>query len=152
MRANKLILLLGAIFLGLAIKSASAVTFPSGTVFTVKTLDTISSRDIAGKPFRAQLLEDIPGRNGLRVAAGLGVAGVVQSTRVEVGSMVQPLTLILTGFNFEGRLVPIVTQPYEVSNAGIMGGRGGNIRFTGGGFILPPGTVLQFRLRRSFTI
>ena len=151
MSANKFILLMGAIFLGLAIKSASAVTFPSGTVFTVRLGNTISSRDVSGKQFRGELLEDIPGRGGFSVARGLSVAGVVQSPRVEAGSSVRPLTLILTSFNYEGHNIPIKTQPYEVENSGIMG-RGGNVRFTGSGYVLPPGTVLQFRLRQSFTL
>jgi hypothetical protein len=151
MRNNKFILLLSAIFLGLAIKSASAVTFPSGTVFTVRLGNTISSRDVGGKRFLGELLEDIPGRGGFSVARGLSVAGVVQSPRVEVASSVRPLTLILTSFNYEGHNIPIKTQPYEVHNAGVMG-RGGNVRFTGGAFVLPPGTVLQFRLRQAFTL
>jgi hypothetical protein len=150
MRASKLIFLVGALFLGLTIKTASAVTFPSGTVFTVRLGNTISSNDVGGKEFRGELLEDVPGK-GLIAARGMRVAGVVQSPRVQAGSSVRPLTLILTTLNFEGHNIPIKTQPYEVNNAGIMG-RGGNVRFTGGAFVLPPGTVLQFRLRQSFTI
>lgn len=151
MKANKLIILLASICFGILINVASAVTFPSGTVFTVRLGNTISSNDVGGKPFRGELLEDIPGRGGFTVARGLSVSGVVQSQRVDTGSYVRPLTLILTSFNYEGHDIPIKTQSYEVHNAGIMG-RGGNVRFTGGSFVLPPGTVLQFRLRQSFTL
>ena len=151
MKANKFILLLASIFLGMAVESVSAVTFPSGTVFTVRLGNTISSNDVGGKQFRGELLDDIPGRGGFSVARGMSVAGVVQSPRVDTGSFVRPLTLILTSFNYEGHNIPIKTQPYEVHNAGVMG-RGGNVRFTGGSFVLPPGPVLQFRLRQALTL
>jgi len=81
----------------------------------------------------------------------LGAVGVGQSRRVDLGDSVLPLTLGLIGMSIEGRMVSITTHPYEVHNAGMMG-RGGNVRFTGGGYVLPPGTVLQFRIRRSFTV
>jgi hypothetical protein len=150
MKATKLMFLLIASSLGMAVNAASAVTFPSGTVFTVRLGNTISSRDVGGKEFRGELLEDVPGK-GLIAARGMRVAGAVLSPRVEVGSSVRPLTLILTTLNFEGHNIPIKTQPYEVPDGGIMG-RGGHTRFTGGAFVLPPGTVLQFRLRQAFTV
>lgn len=131
MKTNKFILLLVSICLALSIEFASGVTFPSGTVFTVRTTSAISSRDVGGTQFWGKLLESIPGKGGFTVAAGLGVVGIVVSPRVEIGSSVRPLTLALTKFSFEGRLIPIKTQPYEVQNAGIKT-RSNRIRVTGG--------------------
>ena len=150
MKINKFIPLLVSICLALSAEFASAVTFPAGIVLTVRTTSAISSRDVEGRQFWGKVLESIPGKSGFTAAAGLGVVGVVVSPRVEIGSSVRPLTLALTKFSIEGRLIPIKTQPYEVQNAGIKT-RSNRIRVSGGAFVLPPGTVLQFRLRQSFT-
>ena len=144
MNANKILLLL--ISICAAIQVSSAATIPAGTTLVLKTTESIASRDVAGRPFHGQLI-----LSAGALPVGTKVVGIVQSPRVVIGSITRPLTLQLTQVSVQGRMMPIKTQPFEAHNKGTTGPRGG-VRVTGSAFVLPPGTLLQFRLTHPLNI
>jgi hypothetical protein len=150
MKPSKSILLLVWTWGGLASLAATAATIPAGTTLVVKTTSTISSRDTAGKPFQGSLLRDVEVEGKVVLTAGTPVAGVVESPRVQIGSSTRPLSLKLVQVSIHGRMKPLKTESFETENAGIKGRRG--IRLTGGAFLLPPGTNLQFRLSQPLNL
>jgi hypothetical protein len=123
---------------------ARAVTVPSGTVLVVKTTNSISGADNAGKKFHGQLIRDLMAKGNIVLPAGTKVVGVVQSPFVSVGSTTRPMTLKLTAVSIRGQMVPVNTQPFEAQAGGVAGKHGG--RATSNRFVFPPGTVFQFSL------
>jgi hypothetical protein len=146
MKTNKIVLLLVASCVGMAI-DARAATVPSGTVLVVKTTTSLSSYDNAGKKFTGHLVRGVTAKGNIALPAGTEVVGVVQSPYVSVGSTSRPMTLKLTGVSVRGQMVAINTQPYEAVASGVAGKHGG--RATGNRFVFPPGTILQFQLSQS---
>jgi len=146
---HKFILLL-AMILGSTIAVGSAATIPSGTMLQLRTSNSISSRDHAGKRFYGTLLNNVSVNGNVVLAAGTKVAGVIESPRVAIGSTTRPMTLKLTDVSVRGRTVLISTQIFEAEAAGIYGRRG--TRVSGNNFVFPPGTVLQFSLNRAVSI
>lgn len=146
---HKFILLL-AVILGSAIAVGSAATIPSGTMLQLRTTNSISSRDKAGKKFYGALLNNVSVNGNVVLAAGTNVVGVIQSPRVAIGSTTRPMTLKLTEISTKRGSVLISTQIFEAEASGMYGRRG--TRVTGNNFIFPPGTVLQFYLNRPVGI
>ncbi len=141
---HKFILLL-AVILGSTIAVGSSATIPSGTMLVLKTTNSISSRDKAGKRFYGTLIQ---GTGAL--PAGTHVEGVIVSPYVAIGSTTRPMTLRLTQLSLKGHPVPISTHVFDAENSGMYGRRG--TRLTGNNFVFPPGTVMQFVLDRPVNI
>jgi len=150
MKTFKFTLLLLSGGVGMAPLIVTAATVPDGTTLVVKTTSTISSRDTAEKPLPGRLLQDVQVKGTVVLGAGTPVAGIVESPRVAIASSTRPLTLKLTQVAVHGRMMPVKTQSFEAENTGIKGRRG--TRLTGGAFLLPPGTTLQFRLSQTFNM
>jgi hypothetical protein len=144
MKTSKLILLLVA-SIGLTFHSSLAATIPSGTMLLLKTSNSISSRDNAGKRFYGTLIQ---GAGSL--PAGTKVTGVIVSPYVAIGSTTRPMTLRLTELSVKGRTVLISTQVFDAQATGVYGRRG--TRLTGNNFVFPPGTMMQFVLNRPVSI
>lgn len=137
--------LLLALIVGSTITVGSAATIPSGTMLLLKTSNSISSRDKAGKRFYGTLIQSA----GV-LPAGTHVVGVIVSPRVAIGSTTRPMTLRLTELSLKGRAVLISTHVFDAENSGIYGRRG--TRLTGSNFVFPPGTMMQFVLDRPVSI
>jgi hypothetical protein len=144
MKTSKLILLLVA-SIGLAFHSSLAATIPSGTMLLLKTSNSISSRDNAGKRFYGTLIQSAGS-----LPAGTKVTGVIVSPYVAIGSTTRPMTLRLTELSLKGRTVLISTQVFDAQATGVYGRRG--TRLTGNNFVFPPGTMMQFVLNRPVSI
>jgi hypothetical protein len=152
MNKNKIILLVISSGIWIGAQLSVAATIPAGTTLQVRTSTTISSRDTAGKKFQGQLLQDVGAKGTVILPAGTPVVGVVESPRVEVGSSTRPLTLKLTQVSVHGRTVSIKTQGFEAENLSPWKGRRGRVQISGGAFVLPHGTTLQFRLAQPLTL
>ena len=145
MKTNKIVLFLIASCVAMVV-DASAATVPSGAVLVVKTTNSLSSSDNAGKKFQGQLIHGVTAKGNIVLPAGTSVVGVVESPYVSVGSTTRPMTLKLTAISIRGQMVAINTQPYEAAASGVAGKHGA--RATGNRFVFPPGTVLQFHLNQ----
>ena len=150
MKLSKSILTLFSTCGALALSTVTAATIPAGTTLVVKTTSTISSRDIAGKPFQGNLLRDVQVEGKAILPAGTPVAGVVESPRVQIGSSTRPLSLKLSQVTIRGRTIVLKTESLETENSGVKGRRG--VRLTGGAFLFSPGTTLQFRLSQPLKL
>ena len=130
-----------------------AATLPAGTTILVKTSTTIHSRDVAGRKFEGQLARGVgPAGGKVLIPAGASVVGVVKSSSYTVGSTTRPLTLRLTEIVIHGHSVPIKTDDFEASNSSPWTTARRGIQVSGGNFLLPHGTVLQFRLAQPVDI
>src|SRR3954463_9785370 len=95
----------------LAVVSASAskgATIPAGTIFVVRSLHAVSSTDVPGTPFPAQLAHDITVKGKTVVPAGTRFSGRIVTSRRLVRSS-DRLTVDLTGIQRSGHNVPITT-------------------------------------------
>jgi hypothetical protein len=146
---HKFILLL-AVILGSTIVGGSAATIPSGAILQLRTTNSISSRDHAGKRFYGTLINNVSVNGNVVLPAGTKVTGAIESPRVAIGSTTRPMTLKLTEVSVRGHTVLISTHVFEAEAAGIYGRRG--TRVSGNNFVFPPGTVLQFALNRAVSI
>jgi hypothetical protein len=117
----------------------------------VKTSTAISSRDSAGKKFQAELAQAVSVNGAVILPARTKLVGIVQSPRVQIASSTRPLTLKLTQLSLGSHVVPIKTEPLEVRNNSPWRSRSG-VQITGGAFLFPVGTVLQFRLSQPLKI
>lgn len=146
---HKFVFLL-AVVLVFTVAVGSAATIPSGTILQLRTTNSISSRDHAGKKFYGTLLNNVSVNGNVVLAAGTKVAGAVESPRVAIGSTTRPMTLKLTEVSAHGHTMLISTHVFEAEAAGIYGRRG--TRVSGNNFVFPPGTVLHFSLNRAVNI
>jgi hypothetical protein len=150
MKSNALSLLL-ATGLWMAAQTVEANTIPAGTTLTVKTSAAISSRDLAGKTFKAELAQAVSVNGAVILPARTKLVGMVQSPRVQIASSTRPLTLKLTQLSLGSHVARIKTEPLEVKNNSPWRSRSG-VQITGGAFLFPVGTVLQFRLSKPLNI
>jgi hypothetical protein len=129
-----------------------AVTIPTGTTLVVRTLDTISSQDRAGKKFTAQLDQDVVVNGTVLLRAGTKVFGKVESSRALSGPQSRPLTLNLIAISSHGREVPVVTaQAFQAESTAPTGPRG-RVTISGSKFVFPHGSKMQFRLAQPLNL
>ncbi|HEY4284575.1 MAG TPA: hypothetical protein VGM62_16050 [Chthoniobacterales bacterium] len=147
MKISRLVCLTVLISCGISVQNARAATIPAGTAILVKTSTAIHARDVKGRKFQGQLARSI----GAGVHAGASVTGVVQSSWYTIASTTHPLTLRLTEIVINGHAVTVKTDDFEAQNSSPWNTRRG-VQVTGGNFVLPPGTILQFRLTHSVEI
>lgn len=102
--------------------AARAVTIPSGTSLLVRTVDSLSSNDAAGKSFAARLDSNLVVKGKVVIPAGSKVYGRVESSRSAGRAFGQSkLSLSLRKIVVDGRPVAIATGSYE--QAGPRSGR-----------------------------
>jgi hypothetical protein len=130
---------------------ASATTIPAGTILLMKTGNTIYSGDRSGTKFKGTLVQNIAGQGKTVIPSGTTVGGVVTSPKFTTGPVTRPLTLRLIEVVIHGRAVSIKTDDFEAKNTSPWLTRRG-IQVTGARFLLPPGTILPFRLNQPLTI
>jgi hypothetical protein len=145
MRIKILLLLFGA---WLIPSWSFAVTIPAGTILLVRTNQTVSSSDPAGKTFSAQVANDVVVAGKVVLRKGTKAVGRVDSNR-----RFAPMSLVLNVTQIAGKkgLVPIKTvNGFQTDGLSVRTRRG--VSVGRGGFVsIPTGTLMQFRLAQSVT-
>ena len=127
---------------------AVGATIPAGTVFVVRSLNTVTSIDVVGTPFPARLQHAIMAHGRVLVPAGAHFSGrVVTSRRLHQSK--DKLTVDLTSLDLNGRKIPITTTGaqflYNFSTT-----RG--IPVTRGGYAVAAGKQIRFQLARPVVL
>ena len=127
---------------------ATGATIPAGTVFVVRSLDTITSIDVPGTPFPARLEHNIAVQGKVVLPAGAHFSGrVVTSRRLHHSS--DKLTVDLIALDAQGRKIPITTTGaqflYNFSTT-----RG--VPVTRGGYSVAAGKQIRFQLARPVVL
>jgi hypothetical protein len=126
----------------------TGATIPAGTVFVVRSLDTITSIDVPGTRFPARLEHNIAVQGKVVLPAGAHFSGrVVTSRRLHHSS--DKLTVDLTALEVQGRKIPITTTGaqflYNFSTS-----RG--VPVTRGGYSVAAGKQIRFQLARPVVL
>ena len=146
MRTKILLLLLGA---WLIPSWSFAVTIPAGTTLLVRTNQTVSSNDPAGKTFSAQIANDVVVAGKVVLRAGTKAVGRVDAPR-RFASM--PMILNVTQVAGKRGLVPVKTvNGFQTDGRSFKTRRGVSVG-RGGYFQLPSGTLMRFQLAQSVTL
>lgn len=158
--------------------AAQAVTVPSGTSLVVRTLDSVSSNDGAGKSFAGRLDANLVVKGKVVAPAGSKVYGRVESSKSAGRAFGQSkLALSLRKIVVDGRPVAIATGNYEQSGprsgrktagrtaagalvgaafggpaAGAAIGAATGLIGKGKSVDAPAGTLFEFRLARSVSL
>ena len=135
----------------LAFQACFAITIPAGTTLVVRTLQGISSGDMAGTRIRMQLDNDIVVKGTVALSAGTGISGRVESSKRGL-TRDQKLTVNITDAQVQKRIVAIKTtgavelqNPYARTTH-----RGVSVaRYS---YQVPAGTKIQFRLAQPLEI
>jgi hypothetical protein len=127
---------------------ATGATIPAGTVFVVRSLNTITSIDVPGTPFPARLEHNLAVQGKVVLPAGAHFSGrVVTSRRLHHSS--DKLTVDLTALEVQGRKIPITTTGaqflYNFSTS-----RG--VPVTRGGYNVAAGKQIRFQLARPVVL
>jgi hypothetical protein len=146
MRTKILLLLLGA---WLIPSWSFAATIPAGTTLLVRTNQTVSSSDPAGKTFSAQLANDVVVAGKVVLRKGTKAVGRVDSNR-----RFAPMSLVLNVTQIAGKkgLVHIKTvNGFQTDGLSFRTRRG--VSVGRGGFVsIPTGTLMRFQLAQSVTL
>ena len=128
--------------LGLA--NSWAATIPAGTTLVVRTLNSIHSTDRVGRPFTAQLDQDVALNGKVVLPRGTKVLGKIEASQVNRRNS-QPLTLNITDISVNGRTIPIKTSGgFVIEN--VAKGRTKVTGITVGPYVAQHGTRMQFSL------
>ena len=92
----------------LAMQAALAVTIPAGATLVVRTLQGISSGDMAGTSVRMQLDKDIVVKGRVALPVGTKISGRVETSKRGL-TRDQKLTVNITGAQVQGRTATIKT-------------------------------------------
>jgi hypothetical protein len=149
MNKNKIILLMLSSGIWIGAQFSSAATIPAGTNLLVQTGTAISSQDMVGKEFHGRLLQNVALKGNVLLPAGTKVSGKVESRQMRIGSTTRPLVLKLTHISIQGRSAQIETQGCEPQKTAWKSRRG--VAISGGSFVLPVGSTLEFRLAQPLT-
>ena len=127
---------------------AVGATIPAGTVLVVRSLNTITSIDVPGTPFPAQLAHNISVQGRVVLPAGAHFSGrVVTSRRLHHSS--DKLTVDLTALDSHGRKIPIATTgPQFLYNFSTSRG----VPVTRGGYSVAAGKQVRFQLARPLSL
>ena len=135
----------------LAFQACFAVTIPAGTTLVVRTLQGISSGDMAGTRVRMQLDNDIVVKGTVALSAGTGISGRVESSKRGL-TRDQKLTVNVTDAQVHKRIVAIkTTGPVELQNPYARTTQRG-VSVSRYSYQVPAGTKIQFRLAQPLQI
>jgi hypothetical protein len=127
--------------------SLNAATIPAGTMLTVRTVSSISSKDAVGRTFAAQLDQDVAVKGKVLVKAGTKAFGRIKSSRANPRKF-EPLTLELMSISVNGRNVAVKTNSVQAESSP----RTARQMRTGtsvGTTVVHPGSKMQFQLTRA---
>ena len=128
----------------LALDRSSAATIPSGTALVVRTLHGISSRDVPGTPFPAQLEKNVVVNGNVALPAGTKVSGKIETSKLTHHSS-ERLTVNITELLVGGRTVPVkTTGAVRLENENFKTRRG--ISVSRDSYQVAAGNRMEFRL------
>ena len=130
--------------------SLNGATIPAGTMLTVRTVSSISSKDAVGRTFAAQVDQDVDVKGKVLLKAGTKTFGRIKSSRANPRRS-EPLTLELTSISVNGRNVAVKTnsvQPGSPPRTAQQVRHG----FTAGTLVVNPGIKMQFQLAQAATL
>ncbi len=135
-----------------AAQSVFAATVPAGATLVVRTLQTISTDDRAGKTVSAELDQAVSANGSVVLPKGAKVTCRIESSPKLSGRQSRPLTVNITEIAIDGRMVPIKTSnAFELKSAGGKTRRSG-VPITSSSFTVPSGTKMQFQLAQALTL
>lgn len=108
MKTNILFLIGLTTLISLMPQDSPAATVPAGTKLIVKTLEAVTSTDVPGTRFAAQLAINVSVKGKVILPAGTKVSGKIQTSRRIVSSS-ERLTVNLVDVQAGGRTVPVKT-------------------------------------------
>ena len=147
---DKFIAVTAIICVCFAASSLNAATIPAGTMVTVRTVGSISSKDVVGRTFEAQLDQDVAVKGKVLLKAGAKTFGRIQSSRANPRKS-EPLTLELTSISVNGRNVAVRTNSFQPGSPPRTA-RQARHGFTAGTLVVSPGTKMQFQLAQAVTL
>lgn len=140
----KIFVLVGLTSLAMLVPQYSlAATVPAGTTLIVQTLDAVSSTDVPGTRFAAQLAKNVAVNGKVIVPAGTKVSGKIETSR-RLASSSQRLTVNLTDVQAGGRAVPIKTTGARPLSNDYKTKRG--IEVSRASYTVPAGKRIEFQL------
>lgn len=128
---------------------ASGTTIPAGTTLVVRTLQSITSRDVPGTRFPVQLENNVVVRGTVALRAGTRGSGqVITSRRTQQSS--QRFTVDITELVVNGRSIPVkTTGAVQLNDTRFSSRRGGrNIPVEAANFPVAAGRSIQVQLAR----
>ena len=135
----------------LTMQAALAVTIPAGTTLVVRTLQGISSGDMAGTRIRMQLDNNISVKGTVALPAGTKISGRVESSKRGL-TRDQKLTVNITDAQVHRGSVTIkTTGPVELRNPYARTTQHG-VQVSKYSYQVPAGTKMQFRLAEPLQI
>ncbi len=124
-------------------------TIPAGTVFSVRLLNPVSSKDSPGRVFHAELEHNITVGGKIALAGGTKFSGKVITSR-RLTSSPHDLTVDLVAVQVNGQNVPLTTtgpQPLS-NNTTTMGG----VAVSRNSYTVASGKRMQFKLARPLAL
>jgi hypothetical protein len=138
------VLVISVSALATAFQSLGA-TIPAGTVFVVRSLHAVSSIDVAGTPFPAQLAHNITVKGKVVLPAGTRFSGrIVTSRRLAHSS--DRLTVDLTGIQPGGHNIPITTTGAQFLSNNVRSRH--DVSVSRAGYSVAAGKEMHFQLAR----
>jgi hypothetical protein len=135
----------------LTMQAALAVTIPARTNLVVRTLQGISSGDMAGTRVRMQLDNDINVKGTVALPAGTKISGRVESSKRGL-TRDQKLMVDITDAQVHGHTVTIkTTGAVELQNPYARTTQRG-VQVSKYSYQVPAGTKIQFRLAQPLQI
>jgi hypothetical protein len=134
----------------LAANLTSAATIPAGATLVVRTLDTISSQDVPGTRFAAQLQNNVAVKGTVLLRAGTRLSGKIATSKRTHHNSYEKLTVDITEATVGGRAVPIkTTGAYHLDNTNF---KTRNDRYVSRpSYHVAAGRLMEFRLAQPLT-
>jgi hypothetical protein len=138
-------------FAWLATDYASAATVPAGATLVVRTLETISSQDVPGTRFAAQLENNVAVKGTVLLRAGTRLSGKIATSRRTHHNSYEKLTVDITEAIVGGRAIPIkTTGAYHLDNTNF---KTRNDRYVSRpSYHVTAGRLMEFRLAQPLTL
>jgi hypothetical protein len=146
---NKTIVFIATCCAWFVASSSNAAMIPAGTILSVSTESSISSKDPVGRTFEAKINEDVAVNRTVLLRTGTKAFGKIQTSRVNPRKS-QPLSLELTWISVDGRNIAVKTDAVQPAFP-ITTGQQARYRHTAGASVLSPGTKFRFRLAQAVT-
>ena len=123
---------------------SSAATVPAGTVFVVRSLHAVSSTDVPGTPFPAQLAQNVSVKGKVVIPAGTHFSGRIVTSR-RLTHSTDRLTVDLTGIQRGGHNVPITTTGAQFLSNDVRSSRN-NVSVSRASYSVAAGKQMHFQL------
>ena len=149
MKQTKVIAVIAVVSACVAALTLNAATIPGGTILTVSTVSSFSSKTVVGRSWEGKLAQDVSVKGHVMLKAGSKVFGKIASSRYNPRKN-DPLTVELTSVSVNGRNVPVKTNAFQPGNPPTTG-RQAQYGHTAGTLVITPGTLMQFQLLRPAT-